>query len=332
LTLFGKDLSEKPLSPWRFCGKRHEEAALGIIDFGYRFYHPKSAQWLTQDPLGESDGPNLYAYVKNNPACYVDKFGLYGDGFSFSSAWDSFKETCSNCWDTVTDYCSSRGASDYCGDISNTPTDYCSWIDNKIDNQVVDFGDGHISVLSEQGGTLGSLALDCTPVVGSIKSAGEFIVGQDLITGEETSRCVALVGLIPFGKALTNAGKGLNKIVNVSAKVFRGSKARKVLSFTEGNFRKNLKAYTGISPGKNQHAHHVIPKEFADRLAEKGINVHDPKYGVWWEATEHWSAHGKSKYNDEWYEYLDTHTHVNKEEICEFGRNIMNKYGKNVYF
>ncbi len=103
LTLFGKDLCDKPLSPWRFCGKRHEEAALGIIDFGFRFYHPKSAQWLTQDPLGESSGPNLYTYVNNNPGCCVDRFGLFMDDFSFSSAWESFKETCSNAWESVRD-------------------------------------------------------------------------------------------------------------------------------------------------------------------------------------------------------------------------------------
>lgn len=43
---------------------------------GARFYHPKSAQWMTQDPIGESDGPNLYAYVHNSPTRCVDRFGL----------------------------------------------------------------------------------------------------------------------------------------------------------------------------------------------------------------------------------------------------------------
>lgn len=100
LTLFGKDLSEKPLSPWRFCGKRHE-SELGLVDFGHRHFHPQTAQWLTQDPLGESQGPNLYSYVKNNPACYIDRFGLFGENFSFSSAWDTVKETVSACWDSV---------------------------------------------------------------------------------------------------------------------------------------------------------------------------------------------------------------------------------------
>lgn len=97
LTMFGEDLAQQPLSPWRFCGKRHEAAELGLIDFGYRFYHPKSAQWLTQDPLGESDGPNLYAYVNNNPTCYIDRYGLFMDDFSFGN-------TCYNFGNTVADY------------------------------------------------------------------------------------------------------------------------------------------------------------------------------------------------------------------------------------
>lgn len=125
LTMFGKDLTQNPLSPWRFCGKRHEVAELGIIDFGYRFYHPKSAQWLTQDPLGESEGPNLYAYVKNNPACFVDRFGLFGDGFSFSEAWDNVKEVCGNCWDSVVDTFSSwDNFSDRCCWAGNQACEY----------------------------------------------------------------------------------------------------------------------------------------------------------------------------------------------------------------
>lgn len=96
LTMFGRDVNEMPLSPWRFCGKRHESAILGLVDFGFRFYHPQSAQWLTRDPLGESEGPNLYAYVKNNPTRCVDRFGLFMDDFNFSQSWSNFKESTSS--------------------------------------------------------------------------------------------------------------------------------------------------------------------------------------------------------------------------------------------
>lgn len=92
LTLFGKDLSKQPLSPWRFCRKRHEERGLGLIDFGFRFYDPKASQWLTRDPLGEADGPNLYAYVRNNPGSYIDLYGLKAAGYAYLDSIDaSFK-------------------------------------------------------------------------------------------------------------------------------------------------------------------------------------------------------------------------------------------------
>src|SRR5690606_18115433 len=104
LTMFGEDLTDSPLSPWRFCGKRHEAASLGLVDFGCRFYHPKSAQWLIRDPIGESDGPNLYAYVSNNPTCCIDRFGLFMDDFSFSNSWSSFKENCSWAGNQVANY------------------------------------------------------------------------------------------------------------------------------------------------------------------------------------------------------------------------------------
>lgn len=85
LTMFGKDLSESPLSPWRFCGKRHESPILGIVDFGFRYYHPKSAQWMTRDPIEEGDGPNLYAYVHNNPTRCIDRYGLFSISWGFNS-------------------------------------------------------------------------------------------------------------------------------------------------------------------------------------------------------------------------------------------------------
>jgi RHS repeat-associated protein len=70
-------------SPWRFCGRR---AFAGLYHFDKRDYDPILGRWLTPDPLGLIDGPNLYAYVKNNPLSYVDPYGLFlmqtGDFFS----------------------------------------------------------------------------------------------------------------------------------------------------------------------------------------------------------------------------------------------------------
>jgi RHS repeat-associated protein len=49
----------------------------------YRVYDPSSARWLSRDPLGESAGLNVYAYVRDNPIARKDPLGL-DDGLSSS--------------------------------------------------------------------------------------------------------------------------------------------------------------------------------------------------------------------------------------------------------
>ncbi len=70
---FGKETSPSSLNPWRFCSKRHDES---LIFFGQRFYDPLLGRWLTPDPSGFADGPNLYIYVLNSPLNRLDLFGL----------------------------------------------------------------------------------------------------------------------------------------------------------------------------------------------------------------------------------------------------------------
>jgi len=62
-------------NPWRFSSKRVDEET-GFVYFGRRYYDPSLGKWLTQDPLGLKAGPNLYAYVLNNPLRMIDQYGL----------------------------------------------------------------------------------------------------------------------------------------------------------------------------------------------------------------------------------------------------------------
>ena len=71
---FGKEKDSAQLNPWRFCSKRSEE---GFVFFGKRFYDPSVGRWLTPDPSGSIDSPNLYLYVRNSPLNRLDLFGLY---------------------------------------------------------------------------------------------------------------------------------------------------------------------------------------------------------------------------------------------------------------
>lgn len=41
-----------------------------------RYYDPETGRFISPDPSGYQDGPNLYAYVGNNPLNYTDPWGL----------------------------------------------------------------------------------------------------------------------------------------------------------------------------------------------------------------------------------------------------------------
>ena len=69
-------LSNTTLNPWRFSSKR---SIGGLVYFGLRFYDPSLGRWLTPDPSGFTDGPNLYVYVLNSPLNRLDLFGLNSD-------------------------------------------------------------------------------------------------------------------------------------------------------------------------------------------------------------------------------------------------------------
>jgi RHS repeat-associated protein len=50
--------------------------AWGFYYYGYRFYDPGMQRWLNRDPLGESGGWNLGAFLENGSANSVDALGL----------------------------------------------------------------------------------------------------------------------------------------------------------------------------------------------------------------------------------------------------------------
>ncbi len=63
------------LNPWRFASKRFDPET-GFTYFLRRYYNPNLGRWITPDPLGFADGPNIYAYVHNNPLTLLDLYGL----------------------------------------------------------------------------------------------------------------------------------------------------------------------------------------------------------------------------------------------------------------
>jgi RHS repeat-associated protein len=61
--------------PFRYATKYYDEET-GLYNFGRRFLDPVTGQFLSREPLGESESINLYSYCHNDPVNNVDRLGL----------------------------------------------------------------------------------------------------------------------------------------------------------------------------------------------------------------------------------------------------------------
>jgi RHS repeat-associated protein len=58
------------------------QSTAGIWLAQYRAYESDLGRWISQDPIGLDDGPNLHAYVAGNPILWADPHGLQRRGKS----------------------------------------------------------------------------------------------------------------------------------------------------------------------------------------------------------------------------------------------------------
>ncbi|MDX8430635.1 MAG: RHS repeat-associated core domain-containing protein [Candidatus Algichlamydia australiensis] len=72
-TAFGEESSQIAHNPWRYQSKRTNH---NLVYFGRRYYSPTLGRFLTPDPKSYTEGPNLYAYLNNNPLTHFDLYGL----------------------------------------------------------------------------------------------------------------------------------------------------------------------------------------------------------------------------------------------------------------
>ncbi len=67
----GMDLPQEFTGHWQI-------PQAGLYYAPYRMYVPAIARWMTRDPLGMVDGPNVYGYVRGNPIMRFDPDGRIG--------------------------------------------------------------------------------------------------------------------------------------------------------------------------------------------------------------------------------------------------------------
>lgn len=129
---------------------------------------------------------------------------------------------------------------------------------------------------------------------------------------------------VPVGTTAAALGTGAGAVYVLMKPPANGFK-----SFTEDNFRENLARLTGQTP-PGAHAHHVFPQQFAREFRAAGINIHDPKFGAWWERSSH--LKNSAAYNRLWRELLDREPPPTLHELLRFGRELGHKYGFQVHY
>ena len=97
--------------------------------------------------------------------------------------------------------------------------------------------------------------------------------------------------------------------------------------FTASNFRENLSRLTGKNLSEEQ-AHHVFPQKFEEIFRSKGIEIHDPKFGSWWDVPSHQKS--SYEYNELWDKFLQSDP--TKEQVFEFSKELAQKYGYELNF
>lgn len=78
----------KPLkteTAYKFSGKE-KDVETGLYYFGARYYAPGLGRWVSPDPIGLGDGPNVYCYVNCNPVSFRDPDGRNGEFYGVASA------------------------------------------------------------------------------------------------------------------------------------------------------------------------------------------------------------------------------------------------------
>ena len=75
----------------RYTGHDWDDAA-ELYYAPYRYYAPGLARWITRDPLGTIDGPNVYAYVGDSPILRVDRLGLCSNSLCKQYANSMFRD------------------------------------------------------------------------------------------------------------------------------------------------------------------------------------------------------------------------------------------------
>jgi len=84
--------------PYKFTGQLDYGDASGHSYFPYRHYDAGIGRWMSRDPLGMVDGPNLYGYVRQSPINRFDPMGAQSQAACIAACTAAYGIMVSSCF------------------------------------------------------------------------------------------------------------------------------------------------------------------------------------------------------------------------------------------
>jgi RHS repeat-associated protein len=292
------------------------DAETGLICIRHRCYDPVTGRWYSMEPYGQ--GMVLDPSLRRNgesPVVVV-------------LAWPTEQ------------FVDGPNLFQFVGNDPINTLDPTGMYEDEIDDLIDDLTGDKIYVLAtlNEGARWASLGLE---------TASE--IALSLIPGYGIYEAYQAVEIIQSGRGglmdyLTVGLGGLSggaaalkalKIVGRAAKWTRAGKAggkaaQRYRAFVRSEFRHNMVVRTGIDPPSNFHAHHVFPIKHERDFSRAGMNIHDPKFGAWWDQHGH-QTNGKL-YNDLWQDFFDNHDNPTVAQVLKEGRKLARTFGLEIGF
>jgi RHS repeat-associated protein len=341
-----------PENKYRYNGiEQTSNLGLGVYNAFYRTLDPSLGRWWQVDPEAELHyGQTPYNAMLNNPILFDDPNGdtplhlgaaIVGGLINLGS--QALKGNVTS-WGEGLGY---FGVGAAAGALYLTPGGQAvAGSVQAIGNKGIQIATGKFDVTEINSvGDVANLALDISGdylMVGAAANIGSNIAGGlkgvaantvDDAAINATVRTGRSVIRFPDGQLYINLPGGWVRYGGVAQATGKGSaikgSATALRSFTKSNFRTNLGRLTGKVP-TNAQAHHVFPQKYATRFSKAGINIHDPKFGAWWETTSH--LKNASPYNNAWGAFFSKYPNPTQSQILNQGRTLMHQYGIPVGF
>ena len=313
----------------------------GLIWMGARYYDPTLGRFLSPDPISYPICLDLYNYANGDPVNYNDPDGRFS-----SKAFQTIK---ASVIDVIRDPRSSgymqggfgsagvlRGAALMgSGALASTTV-----IGSVVGIPTIIYGgmtvvynlDSAIAGMrtASSGGLVSSATVQLLEATGMSKGSAAFVDGV-LGTMLDMGASKLTKGSAYIGSRFASSSATLTKATTITeSALIKAIKQPRFRSFTQSNYRHNLKVLTGIDPGSSIQAHHVFPREFEGYFHRCGMNIHDPKYLAWWQGTSH--MQNAKDYIIAWNAFKHKNPNPSIELILQKGREIMSDYKKSINF